>query len=716
MLFRRTTPLLLTLLIATGSHAADNRPASLQMVPEDASFYVSLLRNHEQYEIFVNSKAFKKIAELPMAIMGVAQLKTEFQNDSDLAPLRDFLADEQNKPLIKLAQDAYRSEIFFYGDDGWATSMSLLNEINVEMQKVQREQLEALQQGNFDAQQGSSKAIADLFLKHQEKLQVPDFVVGFELSQPKRSGPALDRLETLLREALAGEPAIAERLKRAKIAGGEFLSLDLDGTLIPWDEVLADTDEAEREDLKRMSEVIKKQTMSINIGRLGSYFVISVGNDHRHLEALGKGKPLAGRKELAALEKHADKRLTSISYVSEALAQSTASLDNAIEQYQQMAEMFLAFAELEPSLRKKVSKDLEELGEDLKKYTPKPAAIASFAFLTDTGYEGYRYNWGSGFRLDGTQPLGILQHIGGKPVAFVAARGKSDPADYETSRKWIGKGFEYWERIGVPMLSADEQAIYSELKERLTPLVKRLDVTNQKLLLPALADGQGAVVINTKLKEKQWHPALPASERDLPLPEMAMVYGVSDAAKLKKGVATYFETIQEILDVLHAVMPTEIPQVKLPAPQSKELDSGTVYFYTLPKEAGIDKRIAPNAGLSDDTAVLSLLPRFTKNLLTATTPKLDGPLADSDRPLAAAAHVNFAGLVDIADPWIDYALDLYWMGNVSDEDGAVVLKGIKHQVHFVLDLLRCIDTIDTATYMEGKATVSHYSWTIKDLP
>ena len=39
--------------------------ASLDVVPADAAFYSALLRNREQFDAIVNSKAFAKIMDLP---------------------------------------------------------------------------------------------------------------------------------------------------------------------------------------------------------------------------------------------------------------------------------------------------------------------------------------------------------------------------------------------------------------------------------------------------------------------------------------------------------------------------------------------------------------------------------------------------------------------------------------------------------------------------
>ncbi len=51
--------------------------ASLDVVPADAAFYSALLRNREQYDAIVNSKAFAKIMELPYVKQGLQALEAQ---------------------------------------------------------------------------------------------------------------------------------------------------------------------------------------------------------------------------------------------------------------------------------------------------------------------------------------------------------------------------------------------------------------------------------------------------------------------------------------------------------------------------------------------------------------------------------------------------------------------------------------------------------------
>ena len=61
---------LLAAMVQTPARAAAPVP-SLDIVPADAAFYSVMLRNREQFEAIVNSKAFAKIKDLPYVQMGL---------------------------------------------------------------------------------------------------------------------------------------------------------------------------------------------------------------------------------------------------------------------------------------------------------------------------------------------------------------------------------------------------------------------------------------------------------------------------------------------------------------------------------------------------------------------------------------------------------------------------------------------------------------------
>ena len=122
------------------------------------------------------------------------------------------------------------------------------------------------------------------------------------------------------------------------MAAVNFLTIQLDGSLVPWEQVLEDADEM-RSELEPLVEKIKPLTLSIALGVWGDYFLISTGDTSEHLATpWAKGVCLANRPEMAPLANHSSKPITDIGYVSESLMKEASSVDRQIDQMLSVAE------------------------------------------------------------------------------------------------------------------------------------------------------------------------------------------------------------------------------------------------------------------------------------------------------------------------------------------------------------------------------------------
>ena len=685
--------------------------SSLKFIPADVAFYGTLLRNREQYDALVNSKAFARLMQMPVVQMAVAKLKSQWEDpdEPDLREFKDFLDEPDNKQLVDFLVDSLSREIFFFGDAGFADLLSVINQISAAQRAAA---IEAVTAGQ-DPGELMAERILQALQKNSGKLNVPTMVIGFKLTDTKRAQAQLARLETLMTQALIEEPKLQKRFRREKIAGSEYLTLRLDGTLIPWEEARREATAIDPAQLDKLIALAKKKTLIISLGVRDDYLLLSIGANNTRLQALGKGKLLIDRTELAPLRKFADKRITSIGYASdEFMKRAGAANVQQIDDLVALAEQALPLAELDEQLGKELIADAKSLAADIKKFIPEPGAMMGFTFLNGSGYEGYTYNWSENLYYDGSKQLSILDHVGGNPIAFYAARGKYSPNGYQFLVKWLKRGYYYFQEFGLDQLGETERENFEKVRKAVEPLLTRLDRATSQMLIPAFKDGQGVFVLDAKLTSKNWHLMMPPSRKPLPMLEMGLVYSVSDAELLKKAFSEYFVVIQETLNKIQEAVPDKVPPIQLPKPQTEKSSSGTIYKYAIPPALGLDQRIAPNAGLSDNVLALSLFPLFTKRLLNKTPLRTSGPLADRNRPLAAAARFNWAGLIEALTPWIDYGCDLAFafdpLGNGGGADANPTSKAIKDQIHTGLDVLKCFRSYSSVTYVEGKALVTHH--------
>ena len=693
------------------SSAADSvrDTSSLALVPEDASFYWARLRLKEQYDAFVGSKAVARLWDAPVfkkAREKAAELQKE-AGGPDVSELEKLLEQPDVKAAYDLAIDAVSHEVFLYGDAGYADLLEVFSDWSSEMNALQ---LEAAASGG----EATPQKIGELILKHVQRLKVPDTVIGLKLKDPQAAGPQLTKLEAFLAAYLEMQPPEWQgRLSRETIAGTSFITLRLDGTLVPFNEIPQGDTPPDKEQFDKMVQVVKKMTLVVSLGIRDGYLLVSIGDSSDHLKTLGQGKLLRDRPELAAIGKHADKPFTSISYVSQRFLEKSNRADAQLDGYVRMLEQLLPLSEVDPALQKEMIADARSLAADLKKYIPKPGAAMAFSFLSPRGWEGYSYNWGEQLGIDGSQQLTILDHVGGSPLAFAAGRRKYDPAGYEMLAKWLGRGVYYGEQLGLSLLEPEQRTLYDRIRAEMTPLVERLDQVTKTMWLPAFKDGQSAIVLDAKLTSKQWQQHLPPAEQPLPLLEVGLVYGVSDAALVKKASSEYFSITREAVKKLHAIVPEAVPEFDVPLPQSREFPEGTVYYYSLPAEWGVDTQIAPNAALSNDFLALTLVPKHGLRLLKQTPLQVGGPLANRDRPLASAAFCNWAGLVEAVEPWIDYGFAQDVVPEVPEE-AEVTLAEAREGTKAVLEFLKCLRTMSSVTYFEDSALVTHSEWHVVD--
>src|SRR4051812_48366515 len=89
--------------------AAPVRPSSssLALVPADAAFYSAGLRYGEQMQIFLNSKAWARLRDLPAIQNGWQAFRTQYDAEGGpFAMVRQAIEQPENRELLALLQDA----------------------------------------------------------------------------------------------------------------------------------------------------------------------------------------------------------------------------------------------------------------------------------------------------------------------------------------------------------------------------------------------------------------------------------------------------------------------------------------------------------------------------------------------------------------------------------------------------------------------------------
>ncbi|MCA9247760.1 MAG: hypothetical protein KDA42_11605 [Planctomycetales bacterium] len=692
---------------------------SLEIVPEDAAFYVAMLRNREQIEAIGNSRAWAQLKSIQSLQMGWMLLSMQLQQpDSPFGQVKQFFEVPENRPLLGMLRDMVSDEIFYYGDNNYANLMELLLQVNRANQAAGLSQ--AFEGGGQEAR---ARALVEMLADHTDQLQIPATVVGFRLPSTEVAESQLQRLEAIVSNVLAAQaPEHSERFGRKKIGDGEYLVVSLDGSLIPWDEVDLSESGADQESIDKLTAHLKQMTLEIHLGLYKNFLIVSTGPNGNHLKSLGQGKSLAKRAEFKRLAPLADEPLLSITYASEQLATSVASVQNDLETVRNLADTLLPQAELDQDVQERIRSDINDLIDSAETEQGEAGAMLGASYSSDRGVESYTYNWSDNPILDGSKQLSLLKHLGGTPLLAVVGRTNYDPEEYEGVRELVRLAYGYFEEIALPEMSDKEREQFDAAKEKLLPLIKRIDRTTKTLLIPALADSQLGFVIDAKAKSKQWLTELPATAQPLPMLEPAILLGVSDSEQLVKAMKQYRKAINEGIAVMAELSEGEVDaDVSIPAPKVQQVEEGTIYAYPLPAEAGLDKRVTPNAGLSDSVAVVSASRQHTRRLLAESSLPGEGLLGETDRPLAAFTYCHMAGFVQAIQPWIELAVRVNTapggegegLGDPANDNENT--RQVLNQVDTVLSVLQCLRSHTSITYQDDDVWVTRGELHVVDL-
>jgi hypothetical protein len=699
---------------------------SLRAVPADVAFYSASLRLKEQLDILLESEAYSRLLQIPLIQFAKMTAVTQWQHSPEptITKVREYLESDEGHQTVDVLKEMFAEEVFLCGGDDVAGLINLLMELNG-LQRTARLEAAAKDEEPNDV---VAERIRELLDERADEFKVPSLALGFRVKDADRARGQLDEVHAVVRNLLdEHRPELSAHLQRDQIAGHEFLTLRLDGSMIPWDQLREEAEDVDPEQFDRWRELVSPKTLVVALGVVDEFVLVFVGSSTDNLEHIGEGPFLADQPALARLKKHADERLVAISYVSEQFATSLGSPEQTVEDLAGTADELLQQAEIDDEQRRQVVEDIRAL--NLSKYMPKPGGAVSAAYLTDRGYEAYKYQTGTQPMINSSKPLTILEHVGGEPMLFVATRSNDTVEDYDEAVAWLRRTALHVEQIVEAKSDPEDWAKYQQYRGRGIELLRRLNDANREHMYPAFEDNQGALVIDVAAESKQWFAKMPESPKPLPMIEFAVVASVSDAEHLRQGAKEYFAVLRDALALMHEIEPEEVPEIDLPKPQTRELEGGgKLYVYPLPGEWGVDEQVAANAGLTDTAAAISTLPRTTERLLQATPATVDTSL-DLKRPAAMVSYCNFARILKAVRPWIDYGVDVATGKLKLEADEAELAEEepeqpnpmifqlglIVPQVYQFLDVASALQSVSSMTYEEDGVWITHSETHIQDL-
>lgn len=710
----RLKALVAVLIVGSLGMARADDPAkldcSLKHVPADALFYSSSMRMGEQIDMFLKSKAYAQLRALPAAKFAFQYLHAEMSKPGNPAgQILQFFHAPENQELTSTLLDLGRNEIFVYGGESSVKLLSLVAELGM-AQNFNR----AFQRFGVVDPDDQIRGILDTIKESLDSLAAPEFVIGFRTTKADGAKAALARLEGVVMQVLQQVPAeLRGRFKREKIGTGEGLVISLDGSLIPWDKLNLAQYEDEKDEYKPIVDKVKAMKLAITLAVKGDYLLFTIGSDTGTVAKFGSGPALGSVPEFAPLAKFTDRKLVSLSYTSRKLTEMMGTTVKDIHDMAKSAKDGLDQTPLSEKLREKIGKDIDKAAEELAAMLPKPAATMSFEFLTGGGAEGFSYVYDEA--NPATRPIGsIMNQLGGSPIVAVVSRGEDATPTYKKLVGWV-KTFYGHAQEAVKELAEEAQVEqFNTIVGQVLPYVQRFDEITGGQLLPALADGQQAFVIDAQWKSKKWFPDLDQGGQELPMLEFGLVWGVSDADKLLEAFKGYRKLVNDVLDVVRT-FGAPIPPDGWPAPETKKAGAATLYHWPLPP-MGQDESIMPNLGISKNLLTFAFSAQHAERLHNSASGGSEFQQLAGGKPILMAASFDFAALLKAVRPWVE-KLGMPALLSTVPDDGPEGLRraDIPAQVKTIFDVMGCLKGFRQATYRDGNATVTHHIAIMEDL-
>lgn len=700
---------------------ADRVPSGLALVPADAAGFSAMLRNREQIELFYKSNAYKTLRALPAVKQAYAEVMKNLgkgKEDGPLATIQKLLEKKENRELLEVLKQAVSDELFVYMGADWIEQLKVINGMNSAGQTGMFQAMLAGENPNKGQARGMLRYLQD----NRSKLKIPSLVLGFRLKGSEQAENQLKRLEAVMNNLAENLPQAKGRFKRTKIGAGNYLTLDLDGSLIPWDDINFKDLEVKKEEYEDLIDHAKKMTLTVSLGVHGNYLLFGLTSSAKELARLGSGKSLADREELQVLSKFADKKLTSIGYTSAALLAGVTTSRSDLDALAKLAKDALNRAEMiKEERRKAIAEDIDAVVARGKKELTPPGAQVAVSFLSADGYEGYSYAYGKFDKLAGVN-CKLHQHFGGDPIFAGAVAFKANGSGYRELVSGLRKLYGHAEAIGLDSADANMKEQYQKVTKVLFPILERLDETTRKTLIPSMGDSGLGFVLDGKWSSKQWHQAMPAMPRTLPAPEVALLVGISNSKGFVQAMKEYRNTLNDLIDKVADVAPNgELARnFKIPPSTKEEARGGMLYFWPVPEEAGVDKQVQPVVGVAKRVVVLTLSKQHAERLMTPTPIKLKTlPLARKE-PLLVVCTINWPALVDLVHPWLVTGVTMRSKAGRGGDDAEpktdAQVEAMLKQVKTVVEVLKTFKGGALATYLEDGKVVTHSHMIFKDLP
>jgi hypothetical protein len=449
---------------------------------------------------------------------------------------------------------------------------------------------------------------------------------------------------------------------------------------------------------------------TVALGVSGNYLLLSLGEATKDLEAfLGKGKKLLDAEALKPVVDAGDKRFTSLGYISkEFLEASGGSYANSYSETIKALKEVVQKGDLKEERKKQIVAALDDLSKDLDAAAKiEFGASVGYSYLTSTGYEIYSHDNTKNANYDKIK-FSMHEHWGGNPIFATSFGCTVDGASYTALVKYLKKAYEIGEGLASDNLDANTVDEYKKALQKIQPILAKLDKCMTDTFIPAMAQSGLGIVVDGKWKSKQWTTFGAGTEKEMPMIELGLLIGVSDAKKFDQGWKDARGILNELLEKLSDLPNAGIPPgISIPAPATGE----GMYWWEIPTSP-LDAQVVPTAGTGKGASVLTFSKKHTARLMKPTPLTFRAKELEFKGPVLGACVLDWVGFIDLVTPWVEMGVDQ------SIKEFAIEGKLAtrwKKETKVGLDAFKCFKGATCTTTKSGSGVVHKTVIVIQDL-
>ena len=688
----------------------DLATTALAIAPQDSAFFMTSLGMKRSWEQFMQGRFVNSLRQVAY----VRALEQEFADQwtnpqGQMQQVKATLQNPSVRDLLRLGADMLSQEFFVYGDGDWCETIEGLMQFQAEMMATIQEDPQAIE-----------TFFKELTREDIDAIRIPTTVMGFRLSEDGNARSQLDQLEGLLR--IGGGQVdelkpFLEKLKRRDLKDGQTLTISLDTSLIPLEQV----GENEREAVTKVIELFEGRNVSLTVGVKANMLLLAFGEGTDLLEGLGApaGERLLDHKSMETLQQADLKELRSVVYASESWRQSQwkANFGNYFKNLSMQMGVALESAADEIPEVEQWKEDIEEgaqwLDDKLLEMAPLYGDMLAWSRAIPGGMEGFTYDWSKNVFLKNSNPLRILQHAGAKPLMMLGMKQAEIPALMEIFDYVLANTPEHARRfIQSAEQDEEERALALKVFDRAWPLVEQAAEILCDQIGPALNERETVFSMAAGWTTRDLGNSLPAADEPLSLPELAIACRLTDRDQFIEGCVELYEVFDRAVELVRELEPDSVPaNYTIPRPVEETIGGATSYSYAELSEAVGLEGFKPQVVVSDKAIVIGYSDRQVRDMIDAKPLTTRPAWLTDETPVAAVTYVDYAGIFAAARSWIQYGMAL---SDVPMDDPVFPASGPVPTGNDILKIWDCFSSAGiaaaTSTTDKDGPNISRWVW------